>query len=331
MKVTVTGADGLLGSNLVRLLLEEGHSVRVFLQEGKGSPSLEGLDVERRYGDILDASSVRKAFFGSGAVIHAAASTSVLPSRSKLVRKINIQGTIHAINAAEQAQVDRFVYIGTANSFAPGPIDAPGDESTPYVGAKYGLDYMDSKYEAQQLVLKAMKERNLPALTVNPTFMIGPYDSTPSSGAMLIRLARGEVPGYTSGGKCWTHVRDVASAAANALTKGRTGECYIAGNENLDYGDFFRLAAGIIGVKAPRFKLPRPLVLASGVLGSTSIALTGRTPLLSLPMAKIACEGHYYNPSKAREELQMTSTSLELAVEESFSWLKENGYLEVVK
>lgn len=327
MKVTVTGADGLLGSNLVRLLLEGGHKVRAFLQTGKKTPTLDDLEIERIYGDILDPESVLTAFNGSEGIIHAAASTSVWPSRSHIVRRVNIEGTINAVQAAERAGVDRFIYIGTANSFSPGPKQAPGDETTPYICAKYGLDYMDSKYEAQQYVLNAVREHGLPALTINPTFMIGPYDSTPSSGTMLLRLAQGRVPGYSGGGKCWSHVHDVATAAMNALSMGSIGDSYIAGNENLDYGEFFRLAAGVIGVSPPRFKLPRPVVLATGAAGSLLGPLTGKPPLLSYAMARISCDGHYYDVSRARRELNMPATSLELAVEQSFSWLKTNGYV----
>jgi dihydroflavonol-4-reductase len=327
MQVLVTGADGLLGSNMVRLLLAAGHQVGVLIQSGRDPFTLEGLDIERYQGDILDYPSVAAAIRGKEAVIHAAASTAVWPSRSPLVRRVNIEGTENMIRAAEAGQVDRFVYIGTANSFTPGPIEAPGDESGPYGCEHYGLDYMDSKYRAQQLVLEAAG-RGLPALTVNPTFMIGPYDATPSSGTMLIRLAQGRVPGYTGGGKCWCHVNDVATAAVNALTMGRPGESYIAGNRNLDYGEFFRLAAEIIGVDPPRRLLPAPFVLAGGAAGSLVSSFTGRQPLLSYPMARIACDGHYYKPEKARKELAMPASSLEDAVEESFSWLKDNGYLE---
>lgn len=328
MKVIVTGADGLLGGNLVRVLLESGHRVRVFLQEGRKSPTLEGLDIERFQGDILDPESLARAFDGTAAVIHAAASTSIWPPRSAIVRRVNIEGTVNAIAAAEKAQLDRFVYIGTANSFTPGTKSAPGKEDTPYDGARWGLDYMDSKYEARLRVLEAIRGRKLPALTVNPTFMIGPYDSTPSSGTMLIRLNQGKVFGYTTGGRCWTHVRDVAVAAANALTKGRIGESYIAGNSNLDYGEFFSLAADVIGVPPPRMRVPKPLALIVGAAQSAGAALTGKPPLLGYSAARIAFGEFYYDPSKARAELDMPATPLEAAVRECFDWLRGNGYLE---
>jgi dihydroflavonol-4-reductase len=328
MRVTVTGADGLLGSNIVRQLLAAGHGVRVFLQEGKKSPTLDGLALERVYGDILEPRSLSDAFAHSQAVIHAAANTSIWPPRSELVRQINVQGTVNAIDAAENAQVDRFVFIGTANSFTPGTKDAPGDETTPYACGKYGLDYMDSKYKAHQLVLEAVRTRGLPALTVNPTFMIGPYDSTPSSGMMLIRLYQGKIPGYTAGGRCWTHVCDVARAVVNACSMGEVGESYIAGNVNLSYGEFFRLAADVIGVSPPKMKTPVALAVAIGTVQSALSAVTRRPPLLSRQAARISADCHYFDPSKARKALAMTATPLEIAVRDCFEWLKANGYLE---
>jgi dihydroflavonol-4-reductase len=328
MKVLVTGSDGLLGSNIVRCLLDYGYNVRAFCQQGKPTPTLDGLPIERTYGDILDAESLAKAVKGCSIIIHAAANTSVWPSRSLKVRDVNLQGTQNAIQAAIRFQVDRFVYIGTANSFSPGTKEAPGDETTPFICGKYHLDYIDSKYAARQIVLKAIEELNLPALTINPTFMIGPYDSTPSSGMMLIKLYQGRIPGYTSGGKCWTHARDVAVAVVNSLTKGRIGESYIAGNENLDYGEFFQLAAKTIGVAPPRFKMATPLVKATGALASLTAAITGKPPLLSYAMARVGCDGHYYDPTKARTQLDLPATPLEQAVRESFEWLSTNGYVD---
>lgn len=327
MRVLVTGSDGLLGSNIVRCLLDYGYTVRAFIQQGKSTPTLDDLPIERVYGDILDSGSCDKAAKGVATIIHAAANTSVWPSRSRIVREVNLKGTQNAVQAAVRAQVDRFVYIGTANSFSPGTKEKPGDETTPFICGKYQLDYIDSKYEAQQAVLQAVENLNLPALTINPTFMIGPFDSTPSSGMMLIKLRQGKIPGYTSGGKCWIHARDVAVAVVNSLTKGRLGESYIAGNENLDYGEFFQLAARTLGVQPPRFKMSAPLVKTTGAFGSFTAAITGRPPLLSYAMARIGCDGHYYDSTKAHEQLDMPATPLEQAVLESYEWLAAHGYL----
>jgi len=329
MKILITGADGLLGSNLVRVLLERGHTVRALIQAGRPQLTLDGLPIERCIGDILLPETLAPAFEGMEAVIHAAASTSVWPARSEKMRRVVIEGTRNMIDAALNSGISRMICVGTSNSFSPGSTkENPGREGTPYICGHYGMDYMDSKYEAQKLLLEAHEEKGLPVLIVNPTFMIGPYDSTPSSGTMLIRLYMGEIPGYTSGGKNWVHVRDVATAMANGLTMGVPGECYIVGNKNLSYGEFFRKAAAVLGVAAPRLNMPRPLVLATGAIGSLTASITGKPPLLSFPMARVACDGHYYDVSKAREHLAMPATPLETAVEESFNWLRDNGYVE---
>ncbi|MFP4509986.1 MAG: NAD-dependent epimerase/dehydratase family protein [Spirochaetaceae bacterium] len=328
MRVLVTGPDGLLGSSIVRTLLEDGHEVRALVQPGRPSITLDGLAVERHGGDILDSASVADAVRTTDAVIHAAASTSIWPPRAARVREINIEGTRIVLDAAERRGLERFVYIGTANSFAPGSKADPGDERGPYHGSTYGLDYMDSKYEAQQLVLSRARAGRIDALTVNPTFMIGPYDSTPSSGMMLIRLYQGRIPGYTAGGKSWVHSRDVARAAANALTRGTVGESYIAGNENLSYREFFEKAASVMGVEAPRRAIPRGLSLAMGALGSAVASLSGKAPLISRQVARLGTEDHYYTSEKARSELLMPVTPIEDAILDSFTWLRKNGYLE---
>ncbi len=328
MRVLLTGPDGLLGSAVARCLLEDGHDTRVLVQPGRKIGTLSGLSVEFRAGDILDAAAVREAVRGAEAVIHAAASTSIWPPRSPLVRQVNIEGTRNLLDAAEQAGVRRFVHIGTANSFAPGSKEQPGNEDSAYAGARYGLDYMDSKYAAQKLVLARASDGRLPALTVNPTFMIGPYDSTPSSGTMLIRLYQGRIPGYTSGGKSWVDSRDVARAACNALTLGNAGESYIAGNENLSYREFFEKAASVMNVLAPQRAIPRSISLFLGLLSSGVSSVTRKPPLISRAVARLGTEDHYYSAAKARRVLAMPATPVERAVEDCFAWLRDHGYLE---
>lgn len=324
MNVSVTGADGLLGSNLVRSLLEAGHSVTVLLQKGRNSGTLDGLPLKTYYGDILDPPSLEPLYKGADAVIHAAASVSVWPSRSQRSRLINITGTQNMVNAALKHSVSRFIYVGTANSFSPGTKEHPGNEQTPFVCGAYGLDYIDSKYEAQQIVLDAWEKQGLPALTINPTFMIGPYDSAPSSGQMLVGLSRGKIPGYTTGGKCFVHVCDVADAIVNALTRGRPGSSYIAGNENLSYREFFELAADILGVRPPSVPIPRTAAVFGGAVGSAVSLVTRKPPKLSYAMARIACDGHYYDSSMAREELGMTSRPISSAVKQSAAWMRDH-------
>lgn len=327
MKILVTGADGLLGSNLVRELLRRGHSLRAFVQPSRQQKTLEGLTIEKFSGDLLNAEEVIKAAEGCEAVIHCAASTSVWPIRSEIVNTVNIEGTKSIIKAVQQNNIQRMIYVGTANSFGFGSKENPGVEGNPYKSATYGLDYMDSKFKAQQVILKEVQENSLPAVIVNPTFMFGPYDSNPSSGAMIVALFKGKVPGYTSGGRNYLCAKDAAVAIANALTKGRIGECYILGNQNLSYKEAFEKIAATIGVKPPGIAIPAVFAKLYGRIGSLIGNISGKAPAISYPLSRIACDEHYFSPAKAVHELELPQTPIETGIKECFDWLKENGYL----
>lgn len=328
MEILVTGPDGVLGSNLVRELLKREHSVSVLLEPGKDPITLHDLPIHRYFGNILDKEAIDKAFEGKDIVYHCAASTSVFPARNEMVNRVNIEGTQNVIDASLKHAIKRIIYVGTANSFSFGEsLNEPGVEGTPYKSAKYGLDYMDSKYKAQELLLKAVREQNLPALIVNPTFMIGPYDSRPSSGAMILAIHNKKVPGYTSGGKNYVAVKDVATAMANALTMGKIGECYIVGNVNLGYKEAFETIAKTIGAKPPKRMLPNSVVVAYGAFSSFLAKTFKYYPAVTKELAVISCENHYYSPEKARRELEMPETPIEVAIQECYDWFKENGYL----
>lgn len=324
--VGLTGGDGLLGSNVIRELLQRGYRVRVFRQPERASLTLAGLAIEEVYGDILRPDTLSTAFQGCDYVIHAAASTRIWPSRDPASRRVNIEGTRNVLNAARDAGVERLIYVGTANTYGAGSKADPGSEARPYAGAVYGLDYMDSKREAQELVMQYVAD-GLPALVVNPTFMIGPYDATPSSGALIRSIAMGLVPGYTRGGRNYIAVKDAAVGIANALTMGRVGQGYILGHENMSYKEAFTRIASVLGVRPPRHYIPSGLVLVGGLLGSMTGTLLGRAPKVSWAMARIACDEHYYTPRKAVDELSLPQSSLDDAIRECYDWLHKHNYL----
>ena len=328
MKILVTGPDGVLGSNLVRELISRNYEVSVFLEKGKESPTLDGLKIKRFYGNILNADDLDLAIEGSEAVVHGAASTSVFPARNPIVNKVNIDGTQLMIEAALKHKVTRFIFVGTANSFGYGDDASPGKENSPYLSLKYGLDYMDSKFYAQEKVLKAVKEVNLPAIVVNPTFMIGPYDSKPSSGAMILAVHGGKIPGYATGGKNYIAVKDAAIAIANATKMGRIGEAYILGNVNLTYKEAFEIIASVVGAKAPKRRFNPFIVKLYGSLNSFFAKVFKYYPGITKQLAVISCEKHYYSPEKARRELGLPQTPIKTAIKECYNWFKENGYLD---
>jgi len=291
----------LLGSNLVRILLDRGHELRVFVQPGRTVNSLEGLNLEKAEGDLLNYESLKAASGEVDAIFHLAASTSIWPSRNEMVNKVNIEGTRNILRLAKELNVKRLVHVGTANTFSFGTKENPGREDTAYKGLQYGLDYMDSKWKAHQLVMAAVKE-GLPALVVNPTFMLGAYDSVPGSGAMILAVYSQKLPGYAPGGRNYICVKDAAKGIANALEKGKTGESYIIGNENLSYKEAFGKMAAELGVKPPTRSIPKWALLVYGKFGSLLAGITGRKPTVSWPMAKIACDAHYFTAEKAVKE-----------------------------
>jgi dihydroflavonol-4-reductase len=329
MKVLITGADGVLGNNLVRELLRRKYIVSVFiLGENNTNISLNELPIKIYYGNILDDKSLDVAFKDQDIVIHAAASTQVFPARSKIINQVNVNGTQCIINKCLKYNIKRLIHVGTANSFGNGCKKQPGNETSPYKGFRYKLDYIDSKRKAQEIVLNAVKEQNLPALIVNPTFMIGPYDSKPSSGSLILALYNKKIPVITAGSKNYIAVKDAAFAIANAIEMGRIGECYILGNHNLTYKEAFELISDVIRVEAPKFILPSFLVKQYGAFSSFTGKMFKYTPSVTKEIAKISCENHCYSSEKAQKELNLPITDFRIAVKECFDWFKQNGYIK---
>ncbi|GAB3695475.1 NAD-dependent epimerase/dehydratase family protein [Spirosoma flavus] len=329
MKTTVllTGASGFLGAHLTRELLTRRYQVRVLVRHQQCCPTLDGLPIEVCEGNVLDIQSLKKAVAGCDAVIHAAALAQVNPARNPVVWAVNHTGTENLIEAAWLANIQRFVYVGTANVFGFGTKQQPGNETFPFVGKRYGSDYMDSKRAATDRVQEAVQQTGLPAILVHPTFMLGGFDAKPTSGQMLLELYRGRVVGYPVGGKNYVHVRDVAVATVNALTQGRLGESYILGNSNMSYQEAFQLMALRMNVLPPRWSIPPILAKVYGFGCDAFAKLTRRPAQLNSAMIAVANDGHYFSSQKAIAELGLPQTPIEEAVDEAFNWFKRHNYL----
>lgn len=328
MKALVTGADGLLGSNLVRQLIDRDFEVRTLIHPSSASNTLDGLKIERLTGDILDPSSIGDAVKGCEAVFHVAASTAMWPPRDPKITAINVDGTRNMLETSERAGVKRFIHVGSASSFGYGTKGKPGTEETPYCYQKLRLAYFESKLEAQRVVLRHVKEGKIDAVVVNPTFMFGPYDSGPTSGKIIVKFAQLKPPFYPPGGRCFIHARDVADGMIAALEKGQTGECYILGNRNMEMKELFEALSRIVGTKAPGFMIPKPLVMFSGRVGSAVASVSGRPPDVTYEIARNSCTKSYYSAAKAVLELGLPQTPVETALEDAYRWLKDNGKIK---
>ncbi|HUW70134.1 MAG TPA: NAD-dependent epimerase/dehydratase family protein [bacterium] len=324
--ILVTGADGFLGSNVVRAVLDEGYRVRAMVEPTRHGDALDGLEMETVRGSLLDAEFVSAAVQGTSGVIHTAASTAVWPERIPAMRALNVDAATRIATAARNAGTRVFVHVGTASSFAWGPKEKPGDERGAYTSSRFGLDYLDTKHEAQGLML-ALDAPDFRVTVVNPTFMFGPYDSKPSSGAMILAIANQSVPGYTAGGRSFADVRAVAQGIVSSLERGRGGQCYILGGQNLSYKEAFSILASVTNARAPRLRMPGGIALAYGALGSACSRVSGKAPQLSLAMTRVSLEGQYYDSSKAERELGYQKGNLETAAAAAVAWFKAKGML----
>jgi dihydroflavonol-4-reductase len=325
--VFLTGPDGILGNNLIPVLIERGFKVKALIQKGKSGEFTQSLGAQVVFGDILNYQEIIKAMAECEYVIHAAANTNIWPTRDQMISKVNIEGTRNVIQAVLANKVKKMIHIGTANSFGFGSKVHPGNETLPYACAPYHLDYMDSKYEAQKMVLKEVKESGLPAVIVNPTFMIGPFDFKPSSGQLIVSVFKNKVPGYTQGGRNYVYVKDVATAITNALEKGKMGECYILGNENLTYKEIFDKISNATGSRPVKRSIPSVGASCFGAILSVAGKIFKYNPGISLSVAKISSHEHYYSSAKAVRELGLPQTPIEFALSDAFQWLQDAKYL----
>lgn len=327
-KVFVTGAAGMLGSNICRELLRQNYEVVALSLDEASSKTISDLPIEIVYGDILDYAFLKEQMRDCDYIIHVAALTQVWPRRDSKINDVNICGTKIIVKVAQELGVKRMVHIGSAASFTEGSKQNPGDERSEYTGWRFGMDYIDSKYKTQKYLLRKHSESNFQVVIVNPTYMIGPFDSGPSSGKMLIEFSKGSLPGYSGGGKNFVCSTDVACAAVNAIHNGRPGQCYIAGNENLEYKEFFQKISYLLDKELTLKKIPQAFILLAGLYSSIIARVTGKKPKLSYGMAKFASLHQYYNSNKAVEELNMPQTPINVGIEQAYEWFNENKYLD---
>jgi dihydroflavonol-4-reductase len=325
--VFITGANGMLGASVTREAIAQGYQVKAQILPGSSTKVLDGLAIEIVEGNILDTTFLESAMADCQYVINIAALTTVWPRRLESLFAVNLKGVQNIAALAQKYGCQRMVQIGTANSFNHGSKAAPGDENQPYTGDQFKMDYMDSKYEAQCHLLQMHQTQDFPVVILNPTFMIGPFDSGPTSGRMLLELYKNKLPGYAGGGKNFVYSKDVAVATVNALKMGRVGQCYIVGNENLYFGEMFKKAAQVFGQPFKLKQFPGFAINLVGAINSIIARLTGKTPQLSYSMAKMASVKQFYSPAKARTELQLPITPIEEAIADCIGWYQENGYL----
>lgn len=319
----VTGATGLVGNNVVRLLGARNQPVRALVRPGADPRPLAGLPVEVVSGDLGDAASLVQACRGAGGVIHAAGYVQLGRRNLPLYREINVEGTRRVARAAREAGL-RMVHVSSVDALGCGTPAQPADEQTPLT-QNVPCNYVITKREAEAAVLEEAA-RGLDACIVNPGFMLGPWDWKPSSGRMLLAVARGVALLAPKGWFSVCDVRDVAEGILAAFERGRSGQRYILAGENMTYLAAWRLFAEVTGSRPPLGSAGRILAYLGGWAGDAWGHITGREPEMNSGAVALARYPECFSSARAKEELGYRNRPFRESVADAWQWLKTNGY-----
>lgn len=323
----VTGGTGFVGANLVRLLLQEGYRVRALARSHQPG-NLQGLEVEIVQGDLND-SALPEKMAGCDCVFHVAAHYSLWQTDRDLLMKTNVLGTRNVLAAARQAGVERTVYTSSVAAIGVGAQGQPVDETHQSPIEKLVGFYKKSKYLAEQEAVKAVKAGQ-DVVIVNPSTPIGAWDvkPTPTGGDLILRFLRQQMPAYVNTGLNFIHVQDVARGHLLALEKGKTGDRYILGHQNLTLKQLLDHLSQLTGLPAPTRAIPAWIPLSVAWVDECILAPLGKTPSVPLDGVKMARQPMYYDASKAVSELGLPQTPLTVALKDAVDWFVSKGYVD---
>ena len=342
MNILVTGATGFVGSHIVRMLLADGHRVRVLRRESSSTKmlasltsasesraagsGLAGLSVESAIGDVTDRNSVFAAVEGCKIVFHAAGVVSFWRGLRKIQRGVNVDGTRHVVEACLAHKVERLIHTSSiaAIGFASG--GQVGDEALEYNWSPYRIHYNDTKHLAELEVHQGIK-RGLDAVIVNPAVVFGPGDLNLNAGAMVFQMARSKIPFYFLGGCTVCDVEDVARGHILAFEKGKCSERYILGGDHYTWKDLLTLIAQVVGVPPPQRQIPTWAlsVVAQGY--DLFSRLKKKEPPATPESIRVSSIPAYYSSDKAIRELGYKISPFRETVKKTYEWYAANGYL----
>ncbi len=324
MKPTlVTGATGFVGWHVARALLKRGDSVRALARDPaklRELPEVQGVQ-----GDLRDPASLQRAVEGCRVVFHVAADYRLWTRQPQEMYRSNVEGTRAMLAAAQRAGVERFVYTSTVGCIGvpPGGI---GDETVPAHLDEMQGPYKRSKFLAEQVALE-FAESGFPVVIVNPTAPVGDHDFKPTpTGKIVVDFARGAIPAFVDTGLNVVDVRDVACGHLAACERGRPGERYILGSENLTLQQILETLAGILERKAPTVQIPYAVAYAAGVATTAWAEVTGKEPRAPLDAVRMSRKKMWVRHDKAARELGYAPGPALDALRRAVQWFQENGY-----
>jgi len=329
MKALVTGATGFVGSAVVRALLGAGHAVRALARPTGDRRNLEGLAVDVAVGDLTDAASLGPACAGCDALFHVAADYRLWTRDPQAMMASNVDGTRNVLRAAMDAGVSRVVYTSSVATLGTLPDGRPADERTPSTLDDMIGPYKRSKFLAEEAVRAMVDAEGAPVVIVNPSAPIGPRDIKPTpTGRMIVEAAAGRMPAYVDTGLNVVHVDDVAAGHLAAFERGRAGERYILGGENLTLRRILEEIARMSGRRPPLLRVPHGLILPIALAAETWTRWTGGDePFATVDGVRMARKKMFFRCDKAMRELGYAPRPAVEALSDAIGWFRANGYL----
>ena len=328
-KVLITGASGFVGSAVARVLCEAGFSVRALVRGTSPRAHIAELGLDFAEGDLRDQNSVAKAAAGVRYIFHVAADYRLWARDRSEIFASNVEGTRNVMEAAIHAKIERVIYTSSVATLKLRSDGLPTDESLP-LPVHQGIGaYKRSKIAAERLVESLIVERGLPAIIVNPSTPIGPRDVKPTpTGRIIVEAASGRIPAFIDTGLNLVHVDDVASGHLAALRRGKIGERYILGGENVPFSQMLSDIAGFVGRRPARLRLPWTALVPVALVAEAAAVVTGREPFATLDGIRMAKHRMFFESTKAEKNLGYQSRPYIEAIDDAVRWFRDAGYLK---
>lgn len=327
-EVLITGASGFVGSAVLRALLQARFTVRALVRRAIPRDDLVTTGVEFVNGDLRDVDSLRVACAGCRYLFHVAADYRLSLRDSAGMMAANVDGTRNLMREASRAGIERIVYTSSVATLKPHEDGAAAGEKDIMAARDAIGPYKRSKIIAEQLVLDMVRKTGLPAVIVNPSTPVGPCDVRPTpTGRIIVSAASGQIPVYVDTGLNLVHVDDVASGHLAALQRGRIGERYILGGQNIAFSEMLAEIAKLVGRPGPRLGIPWYLALPVAAAGEARAFLTGDEPLATWAGVRLARHKMYFSSERAERELGYRARPHLAALRDALAWFDRHGYL----
>ncbi len=327
MRAFVTGGTGFIGSHLVRSLLQSKYQVTALVRGNSNLGNLQGLAIDIVQGDLKD-SNIWEQMQGCEYLFHVAAHYSLWQKDRDLLYFNNVEGTRNILAAAKKAGIQRTVYTSSVAAIGVGKPGEIVDETHQSPVEKLVGDYKKSKFLAEQVAIEAAN-KGQDIVIVNPSSPIGAFDIKPTpTGDIILRFLRRQMPAYVDTGLNFIDVRDVATGHLLALQKGKSGDRYILGNQNLTLKQLLEQLAQITNLSAPQTSIPAWIPLTVAWIDEKILAPLGKTPSVPIDGVRMAQQPMYYDASKAIRELGLPQSPLNVALKDAVDWFMANGYVD---